>query len=194
MSDAVITLGGVVVGALLAGAGSAAVTVMTARATAKRDKLRFEHEAAMAAEARRQCRIEGTYLHLLDVVNMVHKVTETDRVEASPPEYGTITSRLDGLWPELDAFGSEAVHALLAKLRATWLLFPIDMHNARLRAGNGPADRHDLEELHQLRQDARLAANELRAQVAAELRGEEGSVFPNPTPMGSSDPTDASVT
>lgn len=194
MSDAAITLVGVAVGGLLAGAVSVVVTLMTAKATDDRDRLRFQHEARLAAEGLRQGRIERAYLHLLAAVNEVHEVIETDRLEGQPPEYEAITSRLNGVWAAMDAFGSPAAHEVFGRLRSAWLLFTIDIHNARLRAGNGPADRHDLKELQQLRQDARLAANQLRAQVAAELRGEEGSVLPNPTPMGSSDPANGSVT
>lgn len=129
----------------------------------------------MAAEALRQGRIERTYLHLLAVVNEVHEVMETERLEGNPQDYEAITSRVNGVWAEMDAFGSAEAHELFTRLRSAWLLFTIDIYNARLRARGGSAERTDLENLYKLREDARLAANELRAQVAAELRGEKGA-------------------
>lgn len=74
----------------------------------------------------------------------------------------------------MDAFGSGQAHSLFARLRSAWLLFPIDMHNARVRAGGGVPDPYDLKELDRLRRDARAAATALREQLAAELRGETG--------------------
>lgn len=83
MSEA---LWGVVIGAVLAGAMSLLTAWMTAKAAAERENRRLLHEAAQAADARRQRRIEGAYLNLLGVVNELQRLVDTDRVTNDPPE------------------------------------------------------------------------------------------------------------
>ena len=173
MSGAEATLAGVLLGAVIGGGISILVAMMTAKATTARDIERFRHEAREAAEARRQRRLEGAYVHLLAVVNEIEELMETDRVEREPPDYEAASRRMKAIWAEMDAFGSAVVHEWFRKLRSAWLLFPIGMNNARVRARGGSSDSADLEHLDALLKDARMAATGIRRQVSAELRGED---------------------
>jgi type II secretory pathway pseudopilin PulG len=169
MSDA---LWGVVIGAVLAGAMSLLTTWMTEKAAAERENRRLLHEAAQAAEARRQRRIEGTYLNLLGVINELERLVDTDRVADDPPDYEAPTRRLDALWAELEAFASDPVLEVFGKVRGSWLLFPMSMNNTRRRSQGGSVERREGEHLDILQRDLRAAAAALREQVAAELRGD----------------------
>lgn len=180
MSEALWGVGGVVIGGVLAGAASLLTAWVTAKAAAERENRRLQHEASQAAEARRQGRIERTYVNLLGVVNELEHLTDTDRVTNDPPDYEAPTRRLNALWPELEAFASDPVLELFRKVRAPWLLFPMSMNNARRRSLGGSVERHEGEHLDRLQQDLRGAAAALRKQVAAELRGEAAGTRSEP--------------
>jgi hypothetical protein len=136
----------------LAESGSPAPVVSPAASAraAARDEQRFRHEAEQAAESRRQQRIERAYLSLLAVVNELHELMDTDRVDRTPPDYERASRQANTVLAEMDAFGSPPVHESFNALRGAWLLFPIAMHNARLKAGAGSPDEADLRHIHAL--------------------------------------------
>lgn len=151
-----------VTGILAAGAALAGAWI-AGRQAATQNRDRLAHERAMAGEARRQERITGAYLALLDAVNDADRLVETDAVDQERPDYESCGARLAGLWTALDAFGSDMVRERFNAWRAAWMLFKVDIHNARV-----VGDRRD-RELEETRRDALEAARALRAQVRTEL-------------------------
>lgn len=129
---------------------------------------RLAHERALAQEERRQARIERAYLGVLGAVNGVSRLIETDATNKVAPDYEAAEALIDPVWTELDAFGSHAVREAFDKWRSGWLVFKMDMPNARLQ---GALDRVDRSELKETRRLALEAAEALRTQIAAELRG-----------------------
>ncbi|HET7486493.1 MAG TPA: hypothetical protein VFJ85_01095 [Acidimicrobiales bacterium] len=151
-----------VTGILAAGAALAGAWIVGRQAAAQ-NRDRLAHERAMAGEARRQERITGAYLALLDAVNDADRLVETDAVDRERPDYESCDARLAGVWTALDAFGSDMVRERFNAWRAAWMLFKVDIHNSRV-----VGDRRD-RALEQTRRDALEAARALRAQVRTEL-------------------------
>jgi hypothetical protein len=172
MNTTEATLAAVFLGALIGGGFSLLVAWTTAKAAAGRDEQRFRHEAEQATESRRQQRIERAYLSLLAVVNELQELMDTDRVDRTPPDYERASRQTSAVLAEMDAFGSPPVHESFNAFRGAWVLFPMAMHNARLKAGTGSVDDADLRHIHALQENARTAATRIRTQVAAELRGQ----------------------
>jgi hypothetical protein len=145
------------------GAGAAE---RTARATRDRER-------RLAMEEREQAREERAYLHLLEVLNSATEVLETDATSQPAPDYDAVESAIKTVWAEMDAFGSQTVHALFDAFRADWLLFRVDVHNARVtEQAGGSAHAAALEEIRRSRSEGLEAARAIRIRVAAELRGE----------------------
>jgi hypothetical protein len=74
------------------------------------------------------------------------------------------------VWTELDAFGSEEVRKAFNAWRASWLLFNVDMANAR-SPDHGGAGEDVVGELIRNRKDALETAEAIRKRIAAELHG-----------------------
>ncbi len=149
--------------AVAAVAATLAGVWITGRQNRAQNQDRLVHERAMAGEDRRQARIEGAYLALLDAVNGADRLVETDAVDRDRPDYESCDARLAGVWTALDAFGSDEVRERFDAWRRGWSLFQIDIHNAR-----HVGDRRD-PEMEETRRDALEAARALRDQVRAEL-------------------------
>lgn len=148
--------------AIAAAAALAGAWTVSRQATAQ-NRDRLAHERALAGEARRQDRIERSYLALLEAVNEADRLVETDAVNRERPDYETCDSRLAGVWSDLDAFGSDAVRERFNAWRADWLLFKVDIHNARHLG-----DRRD-REMEETRRLALESARSLRLQIRTEF-------------------------
>lgn len=151
------------VSGFLAAAAALAGAWIAGRQATTQNRDRLAHERALAGEARRQERIAVAYLALLEAVNDADRLVETDAVDRERPDYESCDARLAGVWTALDAFGSDTVRERFNAWRADWILFKVDIHNARL-----VGDRQD-RELENTRRDALEAARALRAQIRTEL-------------------------
>jgi len=150
-----------VIGVLAAVAAALVGAWITGRQGRSQNRDRLVHERAMAGEARRQARIEGAYLALLDAVNDADRLVETDAGHRDRPDYESCDARLANVWTALDAFSSDEVRKRYDAWRGDWMCFKIDVDNAR-RTG-------DKELMEQTRCHARETAQALRAQIRTEL-------------------------